>query len=161
MNDFLSKKLTISKIQRNIKPSAAMANYKPFVFFKDLIFISGQLPLISNEIKFSGKIDLDLNINEAKESITIATANLLWNLNDFVENQKNKIKCLKCVNIKGYINCTENFHDHSALFNEASNLIIKVFGKESGEHSRSVIGVNSLPKNSPVEIDGIFSVIFE
>ena len=46
------------------------------------------------------------------------------------------------------------------LLNTASNLIIEILGNEDGSHSRSVaIGVNSLPKNSSVEIDGIFSIL--
>ena len=161
MSDFLSKKLVFSKIKRNVKTSSTLANYKPYIFFNDMIFISGQLPIINDKIKFPGKIDQELSIDEAKESITIATSNLLWSLNDYVENQKKDIKSIKCINIKGYINSTEKFQDHSALFNEASNLIIKVLGKNDGEHSRSVVGVSSLPKNSPVEVDGVFSVIFE
>ena len=39
-------------------------------------------------------------------------------------------------------------------------MIVKVLGKELGSHSRTVIGVNSLPLNSPVEIDGVFSINF-
>ena len=37
-------------------------------------------------------------------------------------------------------------------------VLVKILGQKSGSHSRSVVGVNSLPKNSPVEIDGIFSL---
>ena len=38
-------------------------------------------------------------------------------------------------------------------------LLIKVLGEADGSHSRSVIGVNSLPKESPIEIDGIFGIL--
>ena len=90
MSDFLSKKLVFSKIKRNVKTSSTLANYKPYIFFNDMIFISGQLPIINDKIKFPGKIDQELSIDEAKESITIATSNLLWSLNDYVENQKKR-----------------------------------------------------------------------
>jgi len=36
-------------------------------------------------------------------------------------------------------------------------MIVDVLG-EKGQHSRSAIGVSSLPLNSPVEIEGIFSI---
>jgi enamine deaminase RidA (YjgF/YER057c/UK114 family) len=57
------------------------------------------------------------------------------------------------------LNCTETFKNHSVLFDLSSNLLIKVLGDADGSHSRSVIGVNSLPKGSPVEIDGIFGIL--
>jgi len=90
----------------------------------------------------------------------ITTSNLFWNLSAAIENEKKKIKAVKCLNIKGYLNCTENFTEHPKILNETSDLIIKILGKKNGEHSRTVVGVNSLPLNSPIEIDGIFSLIF-
>jgi len=41
--------------------------------------------------------------------------------------------------------------------NSASDLIVKVFG-EKGRHTRIAIGVASLPMNSPVEMDFIWSL---
>ena len=38
-----------------------------------------------------------------------------------------------------------------------SDIIVEVLG-ENGHHSRTAIGVSSLPLNSPVEIEGIFSI---
>ena len=89
-----------------------------------------------------------------------STSNLFWNLSAAIENEKKKIKAVKCLNIKGYLNCKENFTEHPKILNETSDLIIKILGKKNGEHSRTVVGVNSLPLNSPIEIDGIFSLIF-
>ena len=70
---------------------------------------------------------------------------------------KKKIKNVKCCSIKGYFNCDQEFDDHSSLLNFTSDYIIKVLGI-NGKHSRVAIGVSSLPKNSPVEIEGIFSI---
>tara|TARA_Y100000766_G_C18496136_1_gene407140 strand:- start:356 stop:568 length:213 start_codon:yes stop_codon:yes gene_type:complete len=68
---------------------------------------------------------------------------------------------LKCCNIKGYINCDDKFFDHPSILNFSSDYIIKILGKDCGSHTRTVVGVNSLPLNSPIEIDGIFSLKFE
>ena len=64
---------------------------------------------------------------------------------------------LKNFTSKGYVR-KKNFEEHSLLFDAASDILVRILGQENGSHSRSVIGVNSLPKNSPVEIDGIFSL---
>ncbi len=156
MSNFLSKKLLSLNLNRKNK-AMSLANYKPFVVFEKLIFISGQLPFEENKLKFSGKIDTELSDEEAKQSVYLTTNNLLWNLNDAID--KYKINRIKCINLKGYLNCTKNFNNHSVLLDLSSSLLIKVFGEVDGGHSRSVIGVNSLPKESPIEIDGIFGIL--
>jgi enamine deaminase RidA (YjgF/YER057c/UK114 family) len=35
---------------------------------------------------------------------------------------------------------------------------LEVFGPDTGSHSRTAIGVKSLPLNSPVEVDAIFQM---
>ena len=43
------------------------------------------------------------------------------------------------------------------VMNGASDLMVDVFG-DNGKHTRVVMGVNSLPINSPVEIDAIVEI---
>jgi len=156
MNNFLSKKLLSLNLNRK-NEAMSLANYKPFIVFEKLVFISGQLPFEKNKIKFTGKINSELSDEEAQQSVYLSTNNLLWNLNDAIDEYK--INRIRCINLKGYFNCTQNFKKHSNLLDLSSNLIIKILGEIDGKHSRSVIGVNSLPKDSPVEIDGIFGIL--
>ena len=156
MSNFLSKKLLSLDLNRESE-AMSLANYNPFVIFGKLIFISGQLPLEKNKLKFTGKIDTELSSEEAQQAVYLSTNNLLWNLNDAID--KFKINRIRCINLKGYFNSTQTFKNHSVLFDLSSNLLIKVLGKINGTHSRSVIGVSSLPKESPVEIDGIFGIL--
>ena len=145
MNNFLKQKLLSSGLKR-VNEQKVLANYKPFIIFEKLIFISGQLPFKNNKIFMEGRINQDLTQEDSKTSIFLATLNMLWNLSDAIDMQKN-INSIKCVNIKGYINSHESFDDHSSLFDVSSDLILKILGRENGSHSRTVIGVNSLPKN--------------
>ena len=119
MSNFLSKKLLSLNLNRK-NESTSIANYKPFVIFEKLIFISGQLPFERNKLKFAGKIDTELSDLEAEQSVFLSTNNLLWNLNDAIDELK--INRIKCLNLKGYFNCTKNFNDHSVLFDISSNL---------------------------------------
>ena len=157
MSNFISNRLISLKIKRT-SSNSSIANYKPFLRFENLIFISGQLPIAEGQLIFSGKIDTELSKKDAIKSIELATSNLLWNLSNFIDLNKD-VKNIKCLNLKGYLNCSSDFTDHSSLLNISSDLIINVLGKENGQHSRSVLGVNSLPKNSPIEIDGIFALV--
>ena len=102
MNNFLKQKLLSSGLKR-VNEQKVLANYKPFIVFEKLIFISGQLPLKNNKIFMEGRINEDLTQEDSKKSIFLATLNMLWNLSDAIDMQKN-ISSIKCVNIKGYIN---------------------------------------------------------
>jgi len=157
MSNFLSEKLNTLNVFKNSKQTS-LANYRPYVITKNLVFISGQLPIKEKSLLHTGKVGKNISIVETKKSLEIATYNLLWTLSDAIDEYKN-VKNTKCINLKGYLNCINNFDEHSLLFNTASDIIIEILGVENGSHSRSVIGVNSLPKNSPVEIDGVFSLI--
>jgi enamine deaminase RidA (YjgF/YER057c/UK114 family) len=57
----------------------------------------------------------------------------------------------------GYVNCDDSFVEHPKVINGASDFLIEIFG-EVGRHSRVAVGVNSLPLNSPVEIDFIIQL---
>jgi len=46
------------------------------------------------------------------------------------------------------------FDNHSQVINGFSDLMVEVFG-EDGKHARSAIGLGSLPRNIPVEIEMI------
>ncbi|MDC3091171.1 RidA family protein [Rickettsiales bacterium] len=137
----------------------SLANYKPYIITNGLIFISGQIPLLGKKIAFSGKIESELSIKDSRKAISLSTFNLLNVLCKITEDNKFDEANIKAINIKGYLNTEPSFVEHSKLFDEASDILIQVLGENNGNHSRSVIGVNSLPLNSPVEIDGIFSIL--
>ena len=115
------------------------------------------MPLTELGIKSPGKIRNNVNFRNYKDIMYITTSNLLWNLNDCIKNLNKNISAVNCCSIKGYFNCEDTFQEHSNLLNFTSELIVSVLGEE-GKHSRVAIGVSSLPKNSSVEIEGIFSI---
>lgn len=136
----------------------SLGNYKPYKIFNNLIFISGQLPLKDKKLLATGKITSDVDMKNAIKIINLATSNLLNVLEFAIRQNKLDINKIGCLNIRGYLNTDENFKDHSILFNHCSELVVKILGEKFGSHSRSVIGVKSLPLNSPVEIEAVFSL---
>lgn len=61
------------------------------------------------------------------------------------------------VQLSGTFNTQPNFMNHALLMNEASDLIVQIFGNK-GVHTRATFGASSLPLNSPVEIQAIFEL---
>ena len=159
MNNFLEKRLKNIGIKKK-SPSKSIANYLPCVLSNNLIFVSGQLPIDNGKIIYPGKCDLDLTKDEIQKSVELATINMFSRLNDIIINQKIEISSIKCCNIKGYLNCSEKFINHPKILDYCSDMIVKILGKKLGYHSRTAIGVNSLPLNAPIEIDGVFSINF-
>ena len=53
----------------------------------------------------------------------------------------------------GMVRCGPDFGQQPAVINGFSDLILEVFGPEVGRHSRSAVGMASLPFGMPVEIE--------
>ena len=157
MANWLKQKLITHGIT-NFEISLPLANYQSAMLNENYIFVSGNLPIKNSKIIHTGKCDLDLNMKELKNCLELATINMLVSVCNIIEKKNSNIDFIKCINLKGYINCTEKFSEHSRIFNYCSDYIVKILGKDKGQHTRTVIGVNSLPLNSPVEIDGIFFI---
>ena len=66
-------------------------------------------------------------------------------------------KLVQIVRLCGYVNSTPDFTHHPAVVNGASELFVDLFG-ERGRHTRSAVGVASLPMDWAVEIDAIVEI---
>ena len=148
-------------IKHNIKiPDATkpIANYSPYLIIKDLVFISGQIPLISGNLLYQGKVGSELSIDEGIEASKLCILNTFGVLKAALKNKTFLIK--RCVKITVFVNSLNDFIEQPIVADGASNLIHNILG-ESGNHTRSAVSVNSLPKNSSVEIDSIFEIDIE
>lgn len=63
----------------------------------------------------------------------------------------------RVVRLNVFVAATPCFADHSKVANAASARITEFLG-DRGRHVRSAIGVSSLPRQSPVEIDVVFEI---
>ena len=59
----------------------------------------------------------------------------------------------------GMVNSAPGFTQQPGVINGFSDLILELFGKEVGAHSRSAVGMAELPFNLPVEIEGEVELI--
>ena len=59
----------------------------------------------------------------------------------------------------GMVNSAPSFTQQPSVINGFSDLILELFGKEVGAHSRSAVGMAELPFNLPVEIEGEVELI--
>ncbi len=131
-------------------PTAArpVAAYVPATRTGNLIFTAGQLPLVDGQMVRTGKVDLDVDVEEAKKLAQICALNCLAAVETILPAEK----IVKIVRVVGYVNGAPGFANHPAVVNGASELFVELWG-EAGKHARSAIGVAELPLNAPVEIE--------
>jgi enamine deaminase RidA (YjgF/YER057c/UK114 family) len=59
--------------------------------------------------------------------------------------------------LTGFVASTPDFTDQPKIINGASDLLVDILG-DSGRHTRSAVGVSSLPLNACVEIDAMLKI---
>ena len=130
-------------------------NYIPLNSAGNLHFVSGQLPWLSEDDLIQGKIN---SINDIERGISAARQCVLNFLSLLSHYQIDKNTVNKIIKLSVFVNSSSNFIDIPKVADGASNLIVDFFGKTVGPHSRTAVGVNSLPRNATCEIDFIFSI---
>jgi enamine deaminase RidA (YjgF/YER057c/UK114 family) len=136
------------KLPEVAKPLAA---YVPAKKVGNLIMTSGQVPLVNGEIKYKGKLGKDLNEEDGQKAAEICALNCLAAIKSIAGSLDNIAEVVK---LTVFVSSTEEFTAQPKIANGASELMVKIFG-ENGQHSRSAVGVSSLPAGSSVEIEMI------
>ena len=133
------------------KPLAA---YIPAVQSGNLVFTSGQLPMIEGSLAETGKVGGTVSPERAKELATVCALNALAAVKTVI-GDLDKIK--RIVKVVGFVSSVPDFSAQPAVVNGASEFLGAVFG-EKGIHARSAVGVAVLPLDAPVEIELIVEV---
>lgn len=136
------------------QPVPPIGQYVPLKQVGNLLFISGQAAITNGELKYKGKLGVSLSVEEGYEAARTAAINILAILKSYL-GSLDRVKSV--VKINGYVACADNFFSHPQVINGASDLFARVFAP-NGVHARSAVGQNSLPQNTPVEVEGIFEI---
>ena len=120
----------------------------------NLLFLSGTLPVVNGKLAISGRLGGNLSVKEGQEAAYIASLNALAAA---MEHLGDLDQLKKLVKLTVLIATTEDFTEHAAVADGASELFVKLFSRETG-HVRLVYGVQSLPVGAPVIVDVIFEI---
>ncbi len=133
---------------------APAANYVPTVKSGNLIFVSGQIPIIDGKM-IVGKVGYSIEIEEATAAARACGLAIIAQLNEATNFNLDKIS--RIVKLGGFVNCIDTFTQQPEIINGTSNLMVEVFG-EAGKHSRFAVGTNSLPRGVVVEVEAIAEI---
>jgi enamine deaminase RidA (YjgF/YER057c/UK114 family) len=131
-----------------------LASYIPAVQSGNLVFTSGQLPMINGSLAETGKVGGSVSPERAKELATVCALNALAAVKTVI-GDLDKIK--RVVKVVGFVSSAPEFSGQPGVVNGASEFLGEVFG-EKGVHARSAVGVAVLPLDAPVEIELIVEV---
>eukprot|EP00754_Rhynchopus_humris_P041876 Rhum_TRINITY_DN25408_c0_g1::Rhum_TRINITY_DN25408_c0_g1_i1::g.182044::m.182044 len=134
----------------------AGGNFAFFVRTGNLVFISGQVPRDEEGKFITGTLGADLELEQGYEAAKRCAVYLLRQILDSAGSFANVKKIVK---LEGFVKSTDEFADHPKVINGASDLLVKIFGKEVGTHARFAVGTPSLPRGVPVEIAAIIELV--
>ena len=137
------------------QPLKPLATYVGYVRHGDLVFVSGQLPLIDGMMTRSGLLGRNVTVEQGAEAARICAINLLAQVNAACDGDLERVA--RCVRLGGFVACVPEFTDHPKVINGASNFLVGALG-DAGKHARAAVGMASLPLNAAVEIDAIMEI---
>ena len=129
-----------------------VAAYVPAVHEGDLVWTSGQLPMVGGALPATGKVgdgDGLVSPEQAKDLARICALNALAAVKSVVGDLDAVRRVVKVV---AFVASDPSFTGQPTVVNGASELLGQVFG-DAGTHARSAVGVAVLPLDAPVGVE--------
>ena len=144
----------LAELGIELPPAATpVAAYIPAVRTGNLVYTSGQLPLIDGVLSGTGKVGQDVSAEDAAWFARTCALNALAAVHALVGIDS----VVRVVKVLGFVASAPDFTGQPGVINGASNFIGEVFG-DAGVHARSAVGVAVLPLDAPVEVELIVEV---
>ena len=146
----------LSELGIELPPANAPAgNYVPFVRTGDLLFISGQIPIVDGKPAYIGILGAELDVADGAAAARTCALSILAQAKAALDGDLDRV--VRCVKISGFVASTPDFTDHPKVINGASDLLVEVFD-DAGRHARAALGMAALPLGVAVEVEAIFEV---
>jgi enamine deaminase RidA (YjgF/YER057c/UK114 family) len=127
--------------------------YVPAVRVGNLVYVSGQVPMVDGKLVTTGKVGTDVTVQEARELAQRCALSALA----AVHYAAGLEKITRVVKVGGFVASAKGFEDQPSVIDGASEFLVAVFG-DAGRHARTSVGVAELPLGSPVEVELIVEV---
>ena len=134
--------------------SAPKAMYVPVVQTGDLLFVSGQIPMLDDKLLYTGKVGDTRTLEDAQAAARICVINGLAALKAYLGDLD---KIQRFVKVQAFVASKTGFDQQHIVVNAASQLLFDIFG-EAGRHARTAVALNQLPLDATIEIEFIVEV---
>ncbi|NLK68215.1 MAG: RidA family protein [Clostridiaceae bacterium] len=134
--------------------SPAGAIYTPVRRVGNTLYVSGQIPWLDGQVKYSGKVGSERDVKYGQEAARLCILNMLAAVKNAI-GDLDKVK--QVVKLTVMVSSETGFDKQHLVANGASQLLVDIFGPD-GCAARTAMGVNQLPMDVTVEIEGIIEV---
>lgn len=131
-----------------------VANYVPYRFAGNLLYLSGQGPKQPDGTYKVGRLGRDASVKQGYAEARLTGLQLLAVAKSAL-GELDRIEAV--IKLLGMVNAEPDFSDHPKVINGCSDLFVEVLG-DAGRHARSAVGMGSLPNRMMVEIEAILLV---
>ena len=135
-------------------PTQPMANYVNAVRTGNLLYLAGKGPGLPGQPLPVGKVGRDFTVEQGYECARQTGLSLIAVMKAELGDLD---RVRRIVKVLGMVNATPEFGQQPEVINGCSDLFVEVFG-DRGKHARSAVGMGSLPRGIPVEIEVIVEV---
>jgi enamine deaminase RidA (YjgF/YER057c/UK114 family) len=133
-----------------------VAAYIPAKAHGDLIYTSGQLPMVAGALAATGKVGDGHGLVPASDAKSYARQCALNAIAAAAAVAGGVDRLTGVVKLTGFVASVPEFTGQPGVINGASEILGEIFG-DAGRHARSAVGVPVLPLDSPVEVEVVFS----
>jgi enamine deaminase RidA (YjgF/YER057c/UK114 family) len=150
------------KIERRLKklgiqletPTSPLGNYVNAVRTGNLLYLAGKGPGLAGKKLPVGKVGRDFTREQAYQYARDTGISLISTMKAELGDLD---RVRRIVKLLGMVNAVPEFGEQPEVINGCSDLFVEVFG-ERGRHARSAVGMGSLPRGIPVEIECILEI---
>jgi len=135
-------------------PPSSLAAYVPTLRWDQMVYVSGQLPLVDGVLTCTGRLGAGVDESEGIEAARRCALNALAALKAEVGDLAFVAQVIKAT---VFVASDPSFSSQAIVANGASELLVEVF-EIRGRHARSAIGVACLPLDAPVELELIVAI---
>ena len=136
-------------------PKAPVASYIPITRVGNLIYVSGQISITSDDTVIEGSLGETMNVVQGGNAAELAAVKILSEIVYSGGIELSQIK--RVLKLTVLVASTSEFNEQHLVANGASNLIVGVLG-DAGKHARAAFGVAALPLGAAVEVEAIVEV---
>jgi len=97
-----------------------------------------------------GKLGQELTLEQGHHAAKLVALSMLADLKRALDDLDRVATWLR---VFGMVNVAPGFNQTTAVINGFSELILTLYGRERGAHTRSAVGMAALPLDIPVEVE--------
>ena len=129
-------------------PPRPVASYISAKKVGDLIYVSGQLPMVDGKLSVTGPVPSKVGVEDAAAACQQCVLNGLAAAAS-VGTPRGVVR------VGVFVQSDAGFDGQPKVANGASDLLLELFG-EDGRHVRAAVGSNALPLDASVEVEFVF-----